>query len=136
MTDRKTNMNFIQRILLTAAIAVAAFLSIFSSEVCARPITKKGGSPTPEVFYRQRNTFSNLDFFFTNKGVIFNSGSNGEGLFYPRGQTSFYVFGGGLWFATKKLVGSAKRKLCELGYNPNSAAAWYTEGEIGSPNTG
>lgn len=127
-------MNFIQRFALCAVIAGAAIISIFSGETSARPITKKGGSPSPQVFYRQRNTFSNLDFFFSNKGVIFNSGATGEGLFYPRGQTSFYIFGGGLWFATKKQVGSAKRKLCEVGYNPNSAAGWYTEGEIGSPN--
>src|SRR5579872_5518059 len=121
------------RFLFTASITLAAFLMLIpSAGVDGRPVSKKGGNATPQVFYRQRNTLSNLDFFFTNKGILFNN-DVGEGLFYPRGTTNFYIFGGGLWFATKKNIGGHLRKLCELGYNPNSGVGWFSEGETNAP---
>lgn len=116
-------------------ISVYVMLSVFSvslaeTELSARTVSKgKGGSQTPQRFVRQRNTLSNMDFYFTNRGVLFNN-DNVAGLSWPRGNSDSYVFGGGVWFATKKIIGGKRRKLCELGYNPNSGAGWYTEGEI------
>ncbi len=115
-------------------MAVFMIFSLFS-ESTARPVTKKGGSPAPLTFRRQRNNLSNIDFFFTNKGVLFNSDAV-AGCNWPRGTVNSYIFGGGLWFATKKNIGGKKKKLCELGYNPNSGAGWFTEGEIGSSADG
>ena len=50
---------------------------------------------------RIHNTQSNLDFFATNNGVLFNNGAI-AGLNWPRGTVNSYIFGGGLWFAAKK----------------------------------
>ena len=91
-------------------------------------------APAPLTFYRQRNTLSNIDFFFTNKGVLFNNDAV-AGCNWPRGTANSYIFGGGVWFATKKNISGKRKKLCELGYNPNSGAGWFTEGEIGDPET-
>ena len=60
---------------------------------------------------------------------LYNHG-NAEGLFWPRGSGNSYIFGEGLWFATKKEIQGKRRKLCDLGYNPNSGAGWYIEGEV------
>src|SRR5439155_17563115 len=57
-------------------------------------------------------------------------------LTWPRGTNNAYIFGGGVWFATKKVIQGRTRKLCELGYNPNSGAGWYTEGEINGASDG
>lgn len=103
-------------------------LSLLSAEVSSRPVTSKSGSNSTLVFKRQKNTLSNLDFQFTNKGVLFNNDQT-AGLNWPRGTPNSYIFGGGLWFATKKFINGKKKKLVELGYNPNSGAGWYTEGE-------
>jgi hypothetical protein len=118
-----------------AAIAIAiAVVSIYCSDVAARPTGTKngGGSSSTLTFKRQKNTLSNLDFYFTNKGVLFNN-DQAAGLNWPRGTSHHYIFGGGLWFATKKVIAGKKKKLVELGYNPNSGAGWYTEGEKGVP---
>jgi len=58
-----------------------------------------------ENFLRQQNERSNAQFFYTNRGVLFNSGlGNTEGLFWPRGSGNSYIFGQGLWFAARKRV--------------------------------
>lgn len=115
------------RVLLTLALTLLLGAGEFAG---ARPVVKlKGGTQTPQTFRRQRNTLSNMDFFFTNRGVLFNN-SSVAGLQWPRGTAESYIFGGGLWFATKKVIGGKRRKLCELGYNPNSGAGWYREGEF------
>ena len=114
--------------LLLSVVLLISGVAIGS--LSARPAPKgKKGSETPQNFLRQTNTYSNIEFFFTNRGVLFNSGSAGEGLFWPRGSKISYIFGEGPWFATKKEVGGRRRKLCELGYNPNSGAGWYMEGD-------
>lgn len=117
-----------------AAMAVTLTFGLLN-DITARPITKKGNGSAPLSFFRQRNNLSNIDFFFTNKGVLFNNDAV-AGCNWPRGTANSYIFGGGLWFATKKNISGKKKKLCELGYNPNSGAGWYTEGEIGDPENG
>ncbi|MEP7234735.1 MAG: hypothetical protein ABI778_05510, partial [Ignavibacteriota bacterium] len=120
---------------LIAASLALVLVGCAITESMARPITKKGTSAAPLSFFRQRNGLSNIDFFFTNKGVLFNNDAV-AGCNWPRGTANSYIFGGGLWFATKKNIAGKKRKLCELGYNPNSGAGWFTEGEIGDPENG
>src|SRR5665213_1308050 len=116
------------------AASALALLFLFSSfgDLLARPVKHnrtKGDEPL--TFLRQENTKSNVEFYYTNRGVLFYSGQgNGfEGLFWPRGSGDSYMFGEGLWFATQKEIQGKRQKLCELGYNPNSGSGWYMEGE-------
>jgi len=116
-----------------------ALSSLLATGSYGRPVPKatgKGGSaPTPQRFMRQTNNYSNMLFYVTNRGVLFNR-DNTAGLYWPRGSNNTYIFGGGVWFATIKEIGGRRRKLCELGYNPNSGAGWYTEGEYNGANDG
>ncbi len=117
--------------MLVGFMIVAGFLA-YGSTAHARPSTKvkKSGGTQPLNFLRQTNVYSNIEFFYTNRGVLFNSGNgNNEGCFWPRGSGDSYIFGEGLWFATKKEINGKRHQLCELGYNPNSGAGWYIEGE-------
>lgn len=105
----------------------------------ARPVekVKKGGAAAPEKFARQTNNYSNMFFYLTNKGVIFNQGNGqAEGLFWPRGSSNSYIFGGGLWFGLKKVISGRLTKLAEIGYNPNSGAGWYGPGEYNDEDLG
>jgi hypothetical protein len=125
----------IQTFALGMLLCLLSF-SVATETTSARPVVKgKGGLQTPQKFIRQRNTLSNMDFYFTNKGVLFNN-DNVAGLQWPRGTNNAYIFGGGVWFATKKVIGGKRRKLCELGYNPNSGAGWFGEGEINGASDG
>jgi len=131
----RSSMRKIQTLALWTLFGVLS-VSLFYSDTVARPVAKgKGSVQLPQKFIRQRNTLSNIDFYFTNKGVLFNN-DNVAGLQWPRGTSNSYIFGGGVWFATKKIIGGKRRKLCELGYNPNSGAGWYGDGEIDGANDG
>ncbi|MFI5201407.1 MAG: FlgD immunoglobulin-like domain containing protein [Candidatus Kapaibacterium sp.] len=120
------------------ALVALTLLFVISSAgaLFARPVhhSHKGGE-APLTFLRQVNTKSNVEFSYTNRGVLFNAGNgNNEGLFWPRGSGDSYVFGEGLWLAVEKdtaptALHEPREKLCELGYNPNSGAGWYIEGE-------
>ena len=82
-------------------IVFASGLVLLGNTVAsARPSKTKTGSNSITSFRRQTNTLSNIDFYFTNKGVLFND-DQVAGLHWPRGSSNAYVFGGGLWFATK-----------------------------------
>jgi len=125
-------MRIIFRLPRTQAGIVLAVLFIVSSfcTLHARPVPHVRKGASPQTLLRQTNTKSNVEFFYTNRGVLFNAGNgNSEGLFWPRGSGNSYIFGGGLWFATKKEIAGKRQKLCDIGYNPNSGAGWYTEGE-------
>src|SRR5437764_7797998 len=79
----------IRRIVLTLSIAFCALAFSLNdrSDVHARPNPKgKKTTEAPQNFLRQTNTYSNIEFFFSNRGVLFNSGQNAEGLFLPRGS--------------------------------------------------
>ena len=109
--------------------AIVALTLFASADTQARQTPKhKGAQDAPQNFLRQHNSYSNISFYFTNRGVLFNNDQS-AGLLWPRSGGDKYIFGGGLWFATKKNIQGRKRKLCELGYNPNSGAGWYMEGE-------
>ncbi|MDP4199024.1 MAG: hypothetical protein Q8922_13230 [Bacteroidota bacterium] len=117
--------------MLAGLLAVFTLVLCTSSDSSARLVPKgKKGSSTPLSFRRQLNVYSNMSFYYTNSGMLFYAGNgNDEGLFWPRGSGDSYIFGGGIWFATKKQIQGKRRKLCDLGYNPNSGAGWYVEGE-------
>lgn len=113
-----------------ALMVTGLILCSTMSSLEARPVPKggKGDKPAPQRFIRQQNTYSNMRFFFTNRGVLFNSDAS-AGLFWPRTGNNAYIFGSGVWFATKKVINGRRQKLAEIGYNPNSGAGWFTEGE-------
>lgn len=117
---------------LSGILILAIVMSVTSttSIVSARTSSKaKGAHAKPQRFMRQQNTYSNMQFYLTNRGVLFNN-DNGAGLFWPRGTNNVYIFGGGVWFATKKVLQGRRQKLAEIGYNPNSGAGWFAEGEV------
>lgn len=131
-SERKQPPSSLTRLLTQAALMLAlvgAVLTVSAVNLDARPAPKgKGEQPKPQRFIRQTNTFSNMQFFVTNRGVLFNR-DNVAGLYWPRGSSDAYIFGGGVWFATKKVIAGRRQKLAEIGYNPNSGAGWFTEGE-------
>ena len=119
----------VRRAVCTIALLAVCFWN--SGGLGARPVPKttKSGD-TPQNYLRQYNTYSNILFYYSNRGVLFFNDAT-EGLFWPRGSSNNFLFGSGLWFATQKEIGGRRRKLCDLGYNPNSGAGWYMEGEAG-----
>ncbi|HEX5315219.1 MAG TPA: hypothetical protein VFX22_01100, partial [Candidatus Kapabacteria bacterium] len=88
------------------AIAFACVFAFSSTHsLLARPAKYNHAKGDEQLtFLRQVNTKSNVEFYFTNRGVLFNAGpANGEdGLFWPRGSEDSYIYGEGLWFAAKK----------------------------------
>ncbi len=126
------------RVLVALLFGALALPTILTGQASARPVPKgKKDKVQPERFIRQTNNYSNIFFYLTNKGVLFNSGNGqAEGLFWPRGSSNSYIFGCGLWFATKKIISGRRQKLCEIGYNPNSGAGWYAPGEYNDPDNG
>jgi hypothetical protein len=96
----------------------------------AKPSPRAIRVAKPQTFLRQSNTLSNVEFYYTNRGILFSQGGvSDEGLFWPRGSGNSYVFAQGLWFGAKKRVGDTLRKLCDLGYNPDTGIGWFMEGE-------
>lgn len=130
-----------KRVLWACATMLLGLCTLSTGELAARPVPKAssgkgvGNDVAPQRFMRQTNNYSNMLFYVTNRGVLFNR-DNVAGLYWPRGSNNTYIFGGGIWFATIKEIGGRRRKLCELGYNPNSGAGWYTEGENGGAADG
>ncbi len=115
------------------AIAMTILVSFAVQDGYARPTTKgkpaSGGMQTL-TFLRQLNVYSNIEFYYSNRGVDFYAGNGqAEGCFWPRGSGMSYIFGGGLWFGCKKEIEGKRHQLLDLGYNPNSGAGWYIEGE-------
>jgi hypothetical protein len=98
------------------ALAVL-FIALSHGMLNARPSphTRKGAEP--QTLQRQMNTVSDVAFYYTNRGVIFNA-DNGEaeGLFWPRGDSDSYIFGQGVWFATKKT--SSNPAVVKDGWSP------------------
>lgn len=85
----------------------------------------------------RRNTISKFDFYVTNYGIIFlNVARNQGGGFWPRGSTNEYAFGAGVWFGAIKNINGEPRKMCVIGYNPNSGISWMTPGSIDDGDLG
>jgi hypothetical protein len=103
---------------------ISLFILFAISTLHARPVSRTHKTCAITLTYlQQMNTVSNVEFDYTDRGIIF------DPLYWPRGSDSAYVFAEGIWFATKKMVNEHQLQLCDLGYNPNSGAGWYTEGE-------
>lgn len=99
-------------------------------------VAGKGGDQTLRAvsgtYDLQKNRVSRIEFFSTNYGIIGLDVANGVGGGkWPRGSNNQYIFGGGIWFAAKKLnpVGDTV-KLCAISYNPNSGLSWMVPGRI------
>jgi len=94
-----------------AACALALTFVISSAgELLARPVHTRKGGEAPLTFLRQVNTKSNVEFSYANRGMLFSAGNNIEGLVWPRGSNDSYLFGSGLWFATKKTLADEERE--------------------------
>ncbi len=88
---------------------------------------------TPEGTYDlQKNRVSKIELTSTNYGIIGYNVKTGVGAgIWPRGSQNQYIFGGGIWFAAKKIRKNGDTtRLVEIGYNPNSAASWFVPGMI------
>jgi hypothetical protein len=145
--------------LLSVAIGLALLLSPLLTEGRTDPATKHKDQKQTEketetssplrvptnVYENLRNNISSIDYYTTNYGIFgLNILQNRAGGIWPRGQTTAYIFGGGIWFGARKRaldsVGNAipasdgsdsLRRMSVIGYNPNSGASWMTPGRIG-----
>ncbi len=96
-------MNFYHhslRVLIMLAMLFAV------STLKARPVSRTHKTDaTPLTYLQQMNTVSNVEFDYTDRGNIFNP------LYWPRGSNDGYLYGEGIWFATRKeLPNSAEAK--------------------------
>ncbi|MBI3258716.1 MAG: hypothetical protein HYZ54_04460 [Ignavibacteriae bacterium] len=83
------------------------------------------------TFDLQRNKVSSIDLYTTNYGLIgHNAAANIGGGVWPRGSANQYIFGGGVWFAAKKIVRGDTALLCEISYSPGSGTSWFAPGMI------
>ncbi len=84
------------------------------------------------TFDLQKNKVSRIELFSTNYGLIGHDvKKNVGGGIWPRGSQNQYIYGGGIWFAAKKLKKNGDTaRLVEIGYNPNSGASWFAPGMI------
>ncbi len=113
------------------AVVMVILVSPILQDAQARPTSKgKSSGIQVQTFLRQLNVYSNIEFYYSNRGVNFYAGQGeDEGCFWPRGSGNSYIFGGGIWFACKKEIEGKRHQLCDIGYNPNSGAGWFIEGE-------
>ncbi len=123
--------NIMKTLIFTVFIFLLSFSVIFSETNNNEKIQRKATN----IFDLQFNTKSNFRFSATNYGLLFlDVPQNRGGSFWPRNSQNQYIFGGGLWFAAKKMVnidGVDKfQKLCEVTYNPNSGSSWMVPGRI------
>ncbi|MFY8162531.1 MAG: hypothetical protein ACOVNU_14445 [Candidatus Kapaibacteriota bacterium] len=93
-------------------------------------------------FDNQKNTVSNVEFFTSNYGIFGFDIARGIGSgYWPRGSRNQYIFGGGMWFGSKKRSINTEgqelsRTYVNVSYDPSLAASWMTPGRIeeGVPN--
>jgi hypothetical protein len=106
-------------------ISICTALAIAGAAAFAQD---RGGSSDPRTAsYESRE--SNAHFFMNSNGTFgYDAEHNRPGLIVPRGGSSTYLFGSGLWFGARKRVGDEMKKLTFVGYNPNSGAGWGTPG--------
>ncbi len=95
------------------------------------------GAAAQEKPVRSRpSAISDIDFYATNIGLFgMNLDVKSAGFIVPRGSTTSYLFGSGLWFGAQRPVRDSTnafvtRSFVFLTYNPNSAVSWATPGEI------
>jgi hypothetical protein len=111
---------------------------------------KEGETPTIQrvpnnVYENLRNNVSRIDYYTTNYGIFgLNILQNRAGGVWPRGSSTPYIFGGGIWFGVQKVArdtsgqvikaadgSDSLRKMSVISYNPNSGASWMVPGRVG-----
>jgi hypothetical protein len=111
---------------------------------------KEEGSATIQrvpnnVYENLRNNVSSIDYYTTNYGIFgLNILQNRAGGVWPRGSSTPYIFGGGIWFGARKTARDSSgqvikaadgsdslRKMAVISYNPNSGASWMVPGRVG-----
>jgi len=81
----------------------------------------------------QRNTVSNFQFYTTNYGIFgHNVSQSVGGGHWPRGSQNQYFYGGGIWFAARKMRPDRPeiKNYVEVTYNPNNGSSWMVPGRI------
>ncbi|MCX7930285.1 MAG: hypothetical protein N2663_06160 [Chlorobi bacterium] len=129
------------RIIIVAFLLVAGgwIISLPAKDIDRTKAKDRKGATLQQAQFNdlRRNTISKFDFYVTNYGILFlNVARNQGGGFWPRGSTNEYAFGGGVWFGAIKYVGGEPRKMCVIGYNPNSGISWMTPGSIDDGDLG
>jgi hypothetical protein len=88
-----------------------------------------GAKAQPRTAVSRTNDTGNVEFYMSNNGTFgFDAERRRPGFIVPRGSTTAYMFGAGLWFGTLKRVGADMKKCTFLTYNPNSGKSWATAG--------
>jgi hypothetical protein len=116
-------------------LSLIVSVALPADESSARPSPKSSKRSTPQSFMRAANSKSNVQLFYTNRGVLFNN-DNQPGLLWPRGSNNAYIFASGMWFGAIKNVKGVPTKVAEITYNPNSGAGWFREGEFSPASDG
>ena len=127
----KTYIKFTLFLLMLAALAISAQARTKEQSKNKKQEGSQVLRTTTGTFDLQRNKVSNIDMYTTNYGLIgHNAATSKGGGIWPRGSNNQYIFGGGIWFAAKKVVRGDTALLCEISYNPNSASSWLAPGVI------
>lgn len=106
-------------------ISICTALAIAGTAAFAQP---RGASSDPR-FAGEESRESNVHFFINSNGTFGYDAEHGRaGFIVPRGGSSTYLFGSGLWFGARKRVAGEMKKLAFVGYNPNSGAGWGAPG--------
>ncbi len=92
---------------------------------------------TIQLIEYRTTTKSNVEFIISNLGWSAHKDSSGVGLpgcTWPRGSQNSYIYGQGICFAAKKIVGVDTNKLYHISYNPNNGKCWVVSGRIEDGN--
>lgn len=96
---------------------------------CAGMMLASSTLVAQEMYEWGTSVNSGVEFAATNDGLI-GLDEEGRPIFtYPRGSNKSYLFGGGLWFGTRKVVSGQPKKQVFITYNPRSGASWGKPGE-------
>jgi hypothetical protein len=137
MHHRRSNL--VQPMALTILLLTVCFLDSRAdvADSVKRPVKIDKNYDVLQRTYRrvfdiQDNAVSNFAFKISNYGIWgFDIASGRGGGYWPRGSQNQYMFAGGSWFgAQKRNRDSTIRKLCLIGYNPNSGDGWCVPGAI------
>ncbi len=131
------------RNILTIAFFVLLSGTLLFAEIKNQPAkkdSKKNSNEIQRVYNYgekgmdlQRNTVSNFQFYTTNYGIFgHNVSQSVGGGHWPRGSQNQYFYGGGIWFAARKMRpdGSGMKNYVEISYNPNNGNSWMVPGRI------
>ncbi|NUN68074.1 MAG: hypothetical protein HUU02_00005, partial [Bacteroidetes bacterium] len=122
----------------TKSLLAISLIALFAETVVAGPPQRTALINFVQASGRRHSTetrISEHQVIIANNGLFGLSQVDfGPHWKWPRGSSSNYIYGGGIWFGAKKsrVVNGMNtvEKTVELGYNPNSGAGWFVPGRI------